>query len=289
MRERAQRFDPRQEMRSKSFEVFHYSKPWDEELQVHHHNFYEVYCFLDGEVEYWVEGSVYHLNQGDLMLINPMVLHRPVLKPDCKVYERIVLWIDATFLENLCSGEASLSRCFDTQRPEHTVLIRPDSLQRSAVISRLSELVRETYSTDYAAALCAHGIFIQFMVELNRMAVSSDGAAPKGTEVSPLVSGVLEYIAAHYSEELTLEKLSRSFFVSKYHLSHEFSRTVGTSVYRYIMLKRLIIARQMLTQGISAGEASSLCGFNDYTNFFRAFKAEYGINPRAFATGHRQQ
>ncbi len=288
MRERAQRFDPRQEMHSKSFEVFHYSKPWDEEVQVHHHNFYEVFCFLDGDVEYWVEGSIYRLKPGDIMLINPMVLHRPVLKPDCKVYERIVLWIDTAFLESISSNDISLSRCFNVKRPDHTVLIRPDSLQRSSVISKLSELVRENYSTDYAGNLCAYGIFIQFMVELNRMSVSVGKAAPKGREESGLVSGVLEYISAHYSEELSLESLARRFFVSKYHLSHEFSRTVGTSVYRYIMLKRLIIARQMLAQGVSAGEVSGMCGFNDYTNFFRAFKAEYGINPRAFAAGQRQ-
>ena len=35
----------------------------------------------------------------------------------------------------------------------------------------------------------------------------------------------------------------------------------------------------MIADGKTAGEASALCGFKDYTNFFRAFKAEYGISP----------
>ena len=75
--------------------------------------------------------------------------------------------------------------------------------------------------------------------------------------------------------------MAARFFVSKYHLSHEFSRAVGIGVYRYVMLKRLLIAKQLLVEGTPPGEVYALCGFRDYTNFYRAFKAEYGISPRA--------
>jgi len=75
--------------------------------------------------------------------------------------------------------------------------------------------------------------------------------------------------------------------VSKYHLSHEFSSIVGTSVYRYIMLKRLLIAKQMLSSGISPGAVCINCGFGDYANFFRAFKAQYGISPRDCASSEK--
>lgn len=57
---------------------------------------------------------------------------------------------------------------------------------------------------------------------------------------------VLHYINEHYPDELSLDLLSAKFFISKYHLSHEFHRLVGTSVYRYIIQKRLVIAKQML-------------------------------------------
>ena len=71
-------------------------------------------------------------------------------------------------------------------------------------------------------------------------------------------------------------------FVSKYHLSHAFSGEVGISVYRYIMLRRLLLARQLLMAGESAGQVCRACGFSDYTAFYRAFKSEYGISPREF-------
>ena len=62
---------------------------------------------------------------------------------------------------------------------------------------------------------------------------------------------VLHYINEHYPDELSLDLLSAKFFISKYHLSHEFHRLVGTSVYRYIIQKRLVIAKQMLANGVA--------------------------------------
>lgn len=286
MRERAQRFDPRQTMHRQDFEIFHYREPKPEEVGLHHHDFYEIYLFLDGDVEYWVEGRIFHLTPGDLLLINPMELHRPMVKPDCTVYERIVLWINKNYLAGLSDGEVNLARCFDNTIPTHTNLLQPTNIQRSDIMTRLGELVRESYGKDYGSRPCASGIFLQFMVELNRLALSSEIPSSQREEASKLVSQVLAYIGEHYNEDLSLEGLAGQFFVSKYHLSHEFNRTVGIGVYRYIILKRLLIARQMLSDGAAPGEVYSKCGFKDYTNFYRAFKAEYGISPSAFTSSH---
>ena len=70
--------------------------------------------------------------------------------------------------------------------------------------------------------------------------------------------------------------------MSKYHLSHTFTATVGTSVYRYIILKRLLMAKQMLQEGHPPGTVSRGCGFPDYASFYRAFRAEYGAAPKDF-------
>ena len=287
MRERAQRFDPRQNMHKPDFEVFHYREPRPGTVEVHHHDFYEVYCFLSGEVEFWVEGRLYHMRPGDLLLINPMELHRPILGPESRLYERIVLWIDPEYLESLSTDEVRLSRCFNNQLPTHTNLLHPTSVQRSDMLTQLGDLVRESYSREYGSGICADGIFRRFMVELNRLAMQASSTHPheEREDSSPLVSQVLTYIGEHYREELSLEMLAQRFYVSKYHLSHEFSRTVGVSVYRYILLKRLLIAKQQLLAGMAPGEVCVSCGFGDYTNFYRAFKAEYGISPRTCVGG----
>ena len=235
-----------------------------------------------------MEGRVYYLEPGDLLLINPMELHRPIVGGD-GLYERIVLWVDRAWLERFSDENASLTRCFDNALADHTNLLRPTVRQRAAVRSRLAELVEESYGNGgYAGAQYATAVLLQFMVELNRMAQHTAAPERAAAEPAPLVSQALEYISAHYSEELSLENLAQRFFVSKYHLSHEFSRAVGVGVYRYVMLKRLQMAKQMLSGGLPPGEVCTACGFKDYTNFFRAFRTEYGVSPREFtAEGDR--
>lgn len=284
MRERSQNFDPRQVMRRDTFEVFHYRDPRPGFVEVHHHDFYEVYFLLSGEVAYWVEGRIIHMRPGDLLFINPMELHRPVVDPKRPVCERFVLWINREYLEGLSTPRVALNACFDTSIPDHSHHIRPSGSERAVLTAQLGELVREYYGKDFGSEFSAQGLFLQLMVQLNRLARGAAGQQ-EGEQLSPLVRGAMAYIGENLSKPICLEEIAGELFVSKYHLSHAFSREVGVSVYRYIMLRRLMLARQLLLEGEAAGQVCRDCGFSDYTSFYRAFKSEYGVSPREISTG----
>lgn len=279
MRDRTQSFDPRQNMYRTDYEVFHYRDQRPTDVDVHHHGFYEIYLFLSGQVEYRVEGQLYHPRSGDLLLINPMELHQPIIHPGKQPYDRIVLWISKAYLERFNLEQDSLLRCFDTTLPTHSNLLHPAPVQREQIQRLMEELVWERSSQDYASSLCAEGILMQLLVIVNRLALRTPQAAQKPEQTPALITQVLSFINDHYREELSLELLAQRFYVSKYHLSHTFSKHVGTSVYRYIILKRLIIAKQLLLSGGNPGTVCESCGFGDYANFYRAFKSQYGISP----------
>ena len=282
MQQKGQRFDPRQNMHGEKFEIFHYHDISTRHLDAHYHDFYEVFCFLDGEVDYWIEGSFYHLKSGDILLINPTELHKPIPRTNANNYERIVLWINKGFLAAIST---ELEACFNSALPSHSRILRPNTKQKEGVLKLLELLCEEFYSTDFANEISSYGLLLQFMTYLNRISLSS-GLQDTKYSTNTLIADVLSYIGEHYSEPLTLDGISKHFFVSKYYLSHEFSKEVGTSIHRYITLKRLNIARDLLTEGMSPGQVSISCGFGDYTNFFRAFKAEYGISPRSCFEGN---
>lgn len=277
----AQRFDSRQSMKDKRFEVFHYRDKKMDQVSIHHHDFFEVYFFLGGRVNFKVEGKFYQLEPGDLLLINPQELHQPDIGEDA-MYERIVLWIDRSYLSNLCmAAGVDLTACFDNEAPGHTNLLRPSKLRRAALSQLLDRLTREYYSDELGSFAYAQGLLTQFMVEINRLAQTTSHTVKR--EESDLVSQVLAYIGNHYHENITLETLAAEFYVSKYYLSHEFSHRVGTSIYRYVIFRRLLQARELMVAGQSPGEVYQNCGFGDYANFYRAFKGEFGVSPREFA------
>ena len=281
MRQRSQKFDPRQVMHRENFEVFHYRDPRPGFVEVHHHDFYEVYFLLSGTVSYWVEGRIIRMNPGDILFINPMELHRPMPDPTQPVCERFVLWIDGEYLKKLSTPQLQLNSCFDSTRPGYSHRIRPSGAERAALTARMGELVQESYSKDLGSDLSAQGILLQLIVQLNRLARQTQGIR-EDEQLSELVQGAMAYIGEHIYTSLSLEEIAGHLFVSKYHLSHAFSGEVGISVYRYIMLRRLLLARQLLMTGEPAGQVCRACGFSDYTAFYRAFKSEYGISPREF-------
>ena len=277
MSKRSQSFDPRQNMLGAQMEAFHNYDDQERAVDLHHHDFYEIYYFISGDVEYRVEGKTYVLQKGDLLLISPGVFHQPVVKPGIP-YERIVLWIHRAFLAQFAEADTDLSACFD---PNGAVLLQPSPYQRSTLSMQMEELCVEQLSDKFGKNLYCQALFVQIMTQINRLTAT---VTEKVNQQEPeLVGQVLAYIAAHYHEKLTLQQLADRFYVSKYHLSHTFSSQVGTSVYRYILLKRLLAAREQITNGISPSEASQNCGFPDYANFYRAFKAEYGVSPGALA------
>lgn len=281
MSQNAQRFESRQSMVSRKFEVFHYRDAAPEQVGLHYHDFYEVFFFLSGHVEYRVEGQSYRLESGDLLLISPQELHQPVVLPGA-VYERVVLWIDRSYLAGLSGPSLDLTTCFTGGDGGGSNLLRPPRVQQVSLGQLLSRLTREYHGKHPGGEIYAEGLLRQFLVEVNRLALQNSFRIRK-LEDPDLVTQVLAHIGIHYRENITLESLASEFYVSKYHLSHEFSHRVGTSVYRYVIFRRLMLARELIAGGAAPGEVYQTCGFGDYANFYRAFKAEYGISPRQFA------
>lgn len=286
---KVQPFNTRQHMLTQGFEIFRYCDSHLEGVALHHHDFYEVYLFLNGNVDYSIESRNYHLLPGDLLLINPMELHQPRVAPEKQPYERIVLWINKAFLQQLSSPQTSLTQCFDHSVPTHTNLLRLRPQQRVLITNLMVDMVRESYSSDYGGDLSSVSLLIQLLVEINRIALAEPQRHELEDKSSDLMARALEYINEHYNEELSLNSLASRFYISKYHLSHEFNRLVGTSVYHYVIQRRLVIAKQLLGDGVPPTEVYQHCGFGDYANFYRAFKAEYQMSPKHFMEKARQQ
>ncbi|MGN0975244.1 MAG: helix-turn-helix domain-containing protein [Gemmiger sp.] len=280
-------FTARQHMLKNDFEVYHYRNEHLGEVALHHHDFYEIYLFISGEVSYTVESRTYHLTPGDVLLISPLELHQPRVNPDNGPYERLVLWIGRNYLEQLSSTQTSLTRCFDSSRPEHSNLLRMAPGAEAEVRSLMEQLSALSNDTSYGSDLLAKSLLIQLLVKLNRQAVAAPARA-QDCSTDRVVDAVLQYINVHYNEPLTLDDLSARFFISKYHLLRKFDAQVGATVHRYILQKRLLIAKQLLASGVQPTEVYRHCGFGDYTNFYRSFKAEYHITPRQFAREARE-
>jgi len=89
-----------------------------------------------------------------------------------------------------------------------------------------------------------------------------------------------DMINAHLEEELSLEQLAHECRLSVSHFANAFARSTGISPHRWLMQRRVDVAKDlMLTTDSSLVEISLKCGFSDQSHFTRVFAEATGETP----------
>lgn len=94
------------------------------------------------------------------------------------------------------------------------------------------------------------------------------------------VDVAINYISAHYSDNITVDFLSNYVNLSKYHFIRQFKKSIGISPYAYLTNFRINEAKRMLIESDrSVDDIAHLSGFLDTANFIRQFKLHTGLTP----------
>lgn len=98
---------------------------------------------------------------------------------------------------------------------------------------------------------------------------------------------VLEYIETQLSERITIAELADVASLSQWHFCRSFQRSVGMSPARYIMSRRIDLARRLLSGRLPAQEVAMACGFASHSHFCDAFRRVVGRTPGEYREASR--
>jgi len=93
------------------------------------------------------------------------------------------------------------------------------------------------------------------------------------------ISRIIWFLNQNLKEDISLDMLSERFFISKHYLNRIFRKATGTTVFDYLLHKRIIAAQQLLINGTSAQNAAAEVGFADYSSFYRSYVRILGHSP----------
>lgn len=101
-----------QQMSNSTYEVHHKKDKDFKTVEMHSHDFSEIYFFLQGSASYIVEDCKYSLRPGDVLLIPPNKLHQLDIKDSAMTYERFVVWLNQRYLKRISTSKTDLNTCF---------------------------------------------------------------------------------------------------------------------------------------------------------------------------------
>lgn len=250
------------------------------EYSTHIHDGYEIYYLISGDVTSYIEGTCYTLVKNDILILNNKELHRLYVNSDT-MYERKVLHFKPEFLNTFEFIKYNFLSCFENRNLGHNNLLKGNDETLKEIEYIFIKVEEYIKVKNIENELMIKTYLIQLLIILNKLYLHQE----KNSTFIPhddLTSNILSYINVNLATKITLDLLEEKFYLNKYYLSHYFKDNTGFTLMEYIIYKRIIKAKELISKDIPMNQLYITVGFKDYSNFYKSFKNITGLSPREY-------
>lgn len=232
---------------------------------MHSHYFTEVLLATDGAGELQLTDRTIPLRKGAGVIINPYVLHTEYSSHQ-QPLEYMVFGVDRIRLADLGRGPVEVAQ----YRDDHGEL-QP----------LLKSMVHE-----YAERRTDSAIVLNLMVTAVMTMITRDRwqMLPANSAQIPREAQLLkDYLDNHFKEHMTLDDLSVTLHIDKFHLIRIFKESFGDTPMNYVGTRRLAEAMNLLrATDYSIGQIAQITGFDSQSYFSQIFKGKIGVAPATY-------
>lgn len=243
----------------------------------HKHNGYEIYLFLQGDINLLVEHSCVHLERGALAIMNPTEYHLAV-SLDGGLYERYTLNLNSNFLRSLSTSKTNFISFFNKRIPgQNNIVILPEE-DIQTILGLYVSLKQALGNVTFCSDILANSYCMQILYFVCNRFIEAKNI-PENI-MPPLITRTIQYINDNIDKPLTLAELENELSYNRDYISKQFKQYTGMSIKKYILEKKIALAESLLATGQSVTDVCYNTGFNDYANFIRTFKKYTGHTPK---------
>lgn len=256
------------------FRLFH-QRSLGVNVDYHYHEFCKLLILNTGTGNYVVDSKRYQLQSDDIVLVDCNSVHRPEFD-ETTDYERTIIYIDPGFLQRESTRECDLLSCFSGDQGH---VLRLNQRQFRQILEISNQLEAELAQQRQGREIIGKALLMELLVSIFRHQQQEECFTSPMQPKNDRILDVLKHLDEHICEDLEIDMLADRFFISKYHLMRLFHKETGSTIHAYIVQRRLLLARELLKQGVNATDACFRSGFRSYSAFTRAYSKNFGTTP----------
>ena len=203
-----------------------------------HEDFVELILICSGSSEYLIHDKKYKVQQGDLLIYNPGVVHDEISGSDNLVGSYCIA------VGNLHMPELKEYALI----PQDAGFVFPTGEHFESLKTLFEMMFRSLSSGEINAEAFCHSLMHAVLVKaLTVVGVkASNNEETEVEEPSILGQRIKEYIDKNYTEPITLQSMGEALNISPYYLSHVFKEMSGYSPMQYLLRRRIGEAQTLL-------------------------------------------
>ncbi len=250
------------------------------QFPVHWHDELEIIYIRKGTLRVWIDGCDYTGHAGSIFLVNPRELHLMGSDDPSAAYFTLLFPLEFISFQTMDGLDSTLLMPLRTGQLQLTHEIRSAPLSEHEQLCRLLE---QTIHVNQEKDTMRRQIKTRiFLLEFLHLLVEHKAL------IEPILHGsqlmmqreLLAYIRAHYTEKLSLDRLSAQFHLSPKYISRYFKEHFHITFVSYMNHLRLTHAKRLLeTTELQVIEVALSSGFSNVNYFVRMFKQSYGCTP----------
>ena len=249
--------------------------------QIKSNEYYKILFIFEGNCEVKWEYESQEGNKDSIILISPNNNIEVGLKSNqpLTIYE---LAINTELLNILSDEEVNLVKSFNTV-PFECSVVNANTETTMLIKNILKKLLRSKEDkNEFADSIYIKSMLSIVVVLILRSCIYAEPKQKIKRNTHFLIDDIFAYINNHITEEISLDRLEKEFYVSKFHISREFKKLTGTTLHQYIIKTKLDLCKNLIEEGKSITDIAQICNLGSYNNLFRVFKKEFGITPKEY-------
>lgn len=250
----------------------------------HVHQAVEIIYPLIDSYTVWVGTEKYEIQPGEIFIIPSGEPHQ--LEPLTDTGVRLIFMIDLNVLSKIRGFSymtAYLSNPSIINYENHGMLY-------DEIAPLLLKICEDFFTADVFREMAVYSDLLLVLSKFGRYRMAQDDQSilaetgiNRQTNLMARLNVVFDYLDAHFSEDISLEKVADIAGFSKFHFSRLFKQCTGYNFYDYLCYRRIKNAETMLLKpGASITEIALYSGFSSLSTFNRTFKKLKNCTPTEY-------